>query len=139
MVIFLNSMKPNLKKLKRYAIEASKKSYSPYSNYAVGACLQTKTGQFFKGSNIESANFVCACAEQTAIYNALIHGQNSFVAICVYTQNGATPCGKCRQLLKEFCNDLIVICLDAKGKNTQYLLSKLLPKSFEAEHLKSLT
>ena len=120
------------------AVDVRKNSYSPYSNYKVGAALLAKNGKVYTGSNFENAAFGAGvCAERVALGAALSAGEREFIAICICGQNNnITPCGICRQSLSEF-NDIEVICCDEQGNTQEYCLSNILPKSFESKHLKT--
>ena len=88
------------------AKEARKLSYSPYSNFAVGAVILTKDGKIFKGSNIENASYpLCMCAERNALYNAYMNGykKEDLVSLTLVadTDTPCTPCGACRQVISE--------------------------------------
>lgn len=119
------------------ANEARKTSYSPYSNYAVGAALQTKSGKIYTGVNVENAAYsVTMCAERVALFKAVSEGEREFDIISVVTDNGGSPCGPCRQALAEFGLDLKVIIADGDGNLTQETTMRdLLPGAFGPEHL----
>ena len=128
--------KGDLEKLLEQAIEAREFSYSPYSNYKVGAALLTREGPVYKGCNIESASFTpSVCAERTAIFKAVSEGYRDFVAIAVATSNGGSPCGVCRQMMREFAPNLTVIVGDTAGNYQILTLPELLPHSFGPENL----
>jgi cytidine deaminase len=128
--------KGDLEKLLEQAIEAREFSYSPYSNYKVGAALLTREGQVYKGCNIESASFTpSVCAERTAIFKAVSEGHRDFVALAVATSNGGSPCGVCRQMMREFAPNLTVIVGDTAGNYQILTLPELLPHSFGPENL----
>lgn len=118
----------------KFAVEARKKAYCPYSNFAVGASVLTSDGKIFCGANIENASYgLTVCAERVAIYNAVSQGSNEFVALCVVTENGDVfPCGACRQVFAEFADDNAeIIIADSKLIHIERTtLSKLLPKAF---------
>lgn len=118
------------------AIEARQQSYSPYSHYAVGAALLTRSGKIYQGCNIENAGYTASvCAERVAIFKAIFEGERDFVAIAVVTSNGGAPCGVCRQVMREFAPDLTVIISDTSGQNKVLSLPDLLPYSFGPENL----
>ena len=119
------------------AVLAAKNAYSPYSNYSVGAALITKDGKIFTGCNIENSSFsATVCAERTAFFNAVSQGIREFAAIAVVGgKNGdfdtpAFPCGVCRQVMSEFCDENFKIILKNGEKQEEYTLSDLLPNSF---------
>ena len=128
----------NTKELLNKALEARERSYSPYSNFGVGAALLSKTGDVYLGCNIESAAFSpTCCAERTAFVKAVSEGQRKFEAIAVVgAPNGkvpdgeCAPCGVCRQTMAEFCSPDFKIILGTPDNHTAYTLDELLPKSF---------
>lgn len=118
------------------AMEAREHAYAPYSNYKVGAALLGKLGRIYTGCNVENAVYpLCTCAERTAIVKAVSEGEQSFIALAVATENGATPCGSCRQTLREFGEKTIVLIADTEGNYRETRLSDLLPDSFSAKDL----
>ncbi len=115
------------------AKEASKKSYSPYSRFPVGAALWTKSGKVFTGCNLENASFgLTICAERTAIYKAVSEGETEFLALAVFCTAAeyCTPCGACRQVINEFGSDIDVIMSNAAGDYTVKKSAELLPGAF---------
>jgi cytidine deaminase len=112
-------------------------SYSPYSHYAVGAALLTRSGKIYDGVNVENAAFPSTiCAERVAVFKAVSEGERQFTAIAVVTENGGSPCGGCRQVLAEFGLDTLVILANADGKLTgEYALRDLLPDAFTPDKL----
>jgi len=127
------------KELIRKARQAQKRAYAPYSQYAVGAALLTKSGRIFDGVNVENAVYpLTLCAERVAVFKAVSEGEKQFEAIAVVTRNGGTPCGSCRQVLREFGLDTIVLIADETGKLLQETtLVQLLPDSVGPEDLES--
>ncbi len=120
------------------AAEMRKRSYIPYSHYAVGAALLTRDGKIYTGCNIENAAYpVTICAERTAIFKAVSEGDLSFEAIAVATEDGlGYPCGSCRQVMAEFALDMTVILADAAGRITiETNVSDLLPGAFTPNRL----
>ena len=115
---------------------ARHKAYAPYSHYDVGAALLAKSGQVFTGCNVENAVYpMVMCAERTAIVKAVSEGQREFVAIAIATRNGGSPCGACRQVMREFAPHLRVLLADDAGRVRQFSLDQLLPDSFGPESL----
>ena len=93
------------------AIKSREFSYSPYSNFQVGAALLAKNGKVYTGCNIENAGYTPSnCAERTAFFKAVSEGTFGFDGICVVggkkgaLTDYAAPCGVCRQVLMEFCD-----------------------------------
>ncbi|KAI5117332.1 hypothetical protein M0805_001937 [Coniferiporia weirii] len=132
------------------AVDAKEFSYSPYSKFRVGAALLSVSGEIIKGANIENASYGGAiCAERTAIVKAASEGTREFVALAVTTDVPAviSPCGICRQVIREFCAlDMPVLLvpgnyLDEGVEESEKKLIKvmtvgeLLPESFGPEHL----
>jgi len=120
------------------AREAVERSYAPYSEYYVGAALETGDGTTFTGCNVENANYSNSVhAEELALSKAVEAGHRRFEAIAVSSdrRDGVTPCGMCRQSLAEFCDeDLRVVC-DPSGGPAVYTLGELLPNTITADHL----
>lgn len=125
------------------AVKAMDNSYSPYSSCKVGAALLTKGGKLFTGTNIENAAFgPTVCAERVAIFKAVSEGERDFLKIAVAGgKNGEingifAPCGVCRQVLREFCNDDFEILLgETKDEFKKVTLKDLLPISFSPENV----
>ena len=128
----------NTKELLNLALEARKRSYSPYSHFEVGAALLTKSGKVYLGCNIESAAFSpTCCAERTAFAKAVSEGCLEFEGIAIAgAANGkepdgeCAPCGVCRQVMAEFCLPDFKIILGTPNNHSVYTLDDLLPKSF---------
>jgi cytidine deaminase len=120
------------------AYEAMAFSYSPYSNFKVGAALLTDSGAVYTGCNIEIASYGATnCAERTAIFKAISEGEKSFKAIAVVSSSDdyTFPCGICRQVIVEFGKEIDIIV--AKGYDYEvYKIDELLPKSFTQIDLK---
>ncbi len=117
------------------AIEVSKNSYSPYSKFAVGACVLTESGNTYTGCNFENGSLgMTICAERNAIGTAIANGERKIKAVAIYSpnQDNCAPCGACRQVLHEFCdNDDNLDVIVKIGKELKiYKLSYLLPESF---------
>ncbi len=111
-------------------------AYAPYSNYPVGAALLARSGQVYLGANVENAGYsLTTCAERVAVFKAVSEGEREFEAIAVVTLNGGSPCGACRQVLREFAPNLIVYIANADGDYRQTTVAGLLPDSFGPEHL----
>ena len=116
---------------------ARERAYAPYSNYAVGSALRTKTGRIYTGVNIENAAYPhTMCAERVAIFKAVSEGEKEFEAISVVTDNGGSPCGGCRQVLAEFGLDTIVLMADGSGNLVnETTVKELLPEAFTPDKL----
>jgi cytidine deaminase len=118
------------------ALEARERAYASYSGYKVGAALLGRSGKVYTGCNVENAVYpLCICAERTAVVKAVSEGEQQFVAIAVVTENGGSPCGSCRQVLREFGENTVVLIADDKGNCRETSVGKLLPDSFSARDL----
>jgi cytidine deaminase len=119
------------------ALEARRRAYAPYSNYAVGAALRTKSGRIFTGCNVENAAYPTGmCAERVAVFKAVSEGEREFEVIAVATSNGGSPCGSCRQVLAEFGLDTLVLIADGRGRLVQETtVAGLLPGAFTPDDL----
>jgi cytidine deaminase len=126
-------------KLIQQAIAARENAYAPYSSYRVGAALLGKSGRVYTGCNVENAVYpLCTCAERTAVVKAASEGEREFVALAVATENGGSPCGSCRQTIREFGEDITVLIADVTGAYRETTVAKLLPESFGAADLSSV-
>jgi cytidine deaminase len=115
-----------------------KNSYSPYSNYPVGAAVLAEDGLVYGGTNIEnSAHPSGLCAERVAINKAISEGNRKILAVAVVTRNAGAPCGACRQVMREFGRLDIPIILTTieDGVEEDFTLGDLLPRSFGPEDL----
>lgn len=126
--------------LLRLAAEARGHSYSPYSHYAVGAALLTKDGTVYQGCNIESASYTpTICAERTAFFKAVFDGQRAFEAIAIIGsgETPAYPCGVCRQVMAEFCDDEFTVITSNRDFSTVTTerLGDMLPHAFRPRDL----
>ncbi len=119
------------------AKEATKNAYTPYSDYQVGAAIACADGTVYTGCNIENAAFSpTVCAERVAIFKAISEGKRAFVALALWggkagkVDGSCTPCGVCRQVLREFCSpDMPIYMARPEGFET-VTLEQLLPRSF---------
>lgn len=126
--------------LKRLALQARDKAYAPYSKFRVGAALRCSDGSVVSGCNVENASYgLCVCAERTAICAAVAQGQKQFSAIAIATASSppSPPCGMCRQVLSEFCDDLPITLINPAGEERHTTLRQLLPSGFDHELLKT--
>ncbi|HKM38827.1 MAG TPA: cytidine deaminase [bacterium] len=117
---------------------AQQYSYAPYSNYRVGAALQTCSGKIYTGCNIENAAYgATVCAEQVAVFAAIAAGEKDFAALAVAASGNrmALPCGICRQVLFEFAPDLLLYLTDIRGTVETITLKELFPYAFGPAHL----
>lgn len=113
-------------------------AHAPYSEYAVGAALETADGTVVQGCNIEFANFSNTLhAEEVALGQAVSRGHTEFAALAVASaaQDGVTPCGMCRQSLIEFCDGRFPIYCGTTEEFTTHRLGDLLPAAIGADDL----
>ena len=126
-----------MEKLLEKARDAMKNSYSPYSNFKVGAAALMNDGTYIVGTNIENASFgLTNCAERTCIFTAYAMGYRKedikAFAVCAKTKNPISPCGACRQVLNELLLPTTVIYLtNEEGLIKQTTIKELLPYSFD--------
>lgn len=133
-----------IQKLITEATEARKNAYAPYSEFYVGAALLTKDGKIYRGCNIENAAYTPSnCAERTAFFKAVSEGNTEFTAIAIVggregrETDYCPPCGVCRQVMREFCDEKEFSVIVAKS-NSEYkifTLEQLFPMSFGPEAL----
>lgn len=116
-----------------------KHAHTPYSKFKVGAALLADDGKIYAGCNIENAAYpVGNCAEPSAI-SAMIAGGARRIKRVYVTGPGSdpvTPCGACRQRIREFANnDVLITSHGVDGEPLTMSLEQLLPHSFGPEHL----
>ena len=115
------------------AIEALQFSYSPYSNFKVGAAVITNTEKIYTGSNIECASYsLTICAERVTYAKAITDGENNFKAIAIVNNKNeiSFPCGACRQFMMEFNSNVKIILAKSLKDYKIYELKDLFPKNF---------
>ncbi len=128
----------DIQALCRTALTMRGRSYAPYSGFRVGAALLTKDGRVFTGCNIEIGSFSSTCcAERTAFFKAVSEGASDFAAIAIAggadeePDDYCPPCGVCREVMSEFCNeDFLVILAKTEDDYQEYTLGELLPVRF---------
>ncbi len=124
------------------AKEARKLSYSPYSNFAVGAAVLTKSGKVYLGANVENSAYpLCMCAERNAIYHAYMEGEKKedlvALALIADTDEPCSPCGACRQVISELLpRSTPIIMANMKGDVRETNIDELLPFAFSGDDLK---
>lgn len=132
-------MEINYELLVQTAYEATKMAYTPYSHFNVGAALLTKGGKIYMGCNIENAAYGATnCAERTAFFKAISEGEKEFAAIAVVSSSKdyTYPCGICRQVIAEFCDEDMEIILAKEMDYKVFTLKEMLPYSFTSKDLK---
>ncbi|MBR6034174.1 MAG: cytidine deaminase [Clostridia bacterium] len=121
------------------AKQARLNSYSPYSNFQVGAVLRTKSGKVYLGCNIENHGIQGICAERTAFAKAISEGEKEFKSITIVggkkgeePTDECMPCGYCRQFISEFVDDEFKIRVIGKNNTIEeYTIKDLLPYGFK--------
>ena len=115
-------------------------AYAPYSKFHVGVAVQMD-GKVFEGVNVENASYpLSVCAERNAIAAGVLAGARELQAVAVYTDASppSSPCGACRQVLREFASDpakVTVIAINGRGERRSWTLEHLLPDSFSGREL----
>jgi len=130
-----------MQKLIEAAKEAQKNAYAPYSNFPVGAAIETESGRVFTGANVENAAFpLTRCAEQIAVGAMVTAGERRIRAVVIASTSSppAAPCGACRQVLAEFASpETPIVCVNDRGEKRSYRLGELLPEAFSLRSAKS--
>ncbi|MCR5108499.1 MAG: cytidine deaminase [Lachnospiraceae bacterium] len=133
-------------KLIETAMENLKYSYAPYSGFNVSAAVLMNSGKIYTGVNVENASYPAGiCAERNAIFHAVACGEREILAIAIVGGPDHTiidycsPCGICRQVMREFCEPekMRVIFARSKTDYKEMTLDELLPKSFGPKALKN--
>lgn len=123
------------------ARQAREHAYAPYSRFHVGAALITRDGRQFTGCNVENASYgLCNCAERTALFAAVAAGcrPGDFEALAVIGDTPApiSPCGACRQVMAELCDETMPVWLgNLAGAVLETTVDALLPGSFRLESM----
>jgi cytidine deaminase len=120
------------------ALAARGHAVAPFSNFRVGAALETSDGRLYTGCNIENASYgLTMCAERVAIFKAVSEGDRNFIrmAVAADTATLTPPCGACRQLIWEFCGDIELLLVNPSGKTESFRSGELLPRAFDVSFL----
>jgi cytidine deaminase len=137
----------NKKELIKEAFFAREKSYSPYSNFCVGAALLASNGTVYRGCNIENSSYTPTnCAERTAFFKAVSEGVTTFDTIVIVggkkgeAVNYCAPCGVCRQVMMEFCDpkQFKIILAKSEDEFKEFTLEEMLPLGFGPGELLNL-
>lgn len=132
----------SIEQLINEAKKARELSYSPYSNFKVGAVIECKDGTLIYGANIENAAYgLCMCAERNAIFQAYLKGyrNDDYSQLCIVADSDeiTSPCGSCRQVLSELFNpDAPIYCANLENKYIKTNIKELLPYGFGKGNLK---
>ena len=116
---------------------AQARAYAPYSNFRVGAALESESGDVYVGCNVENASYgLTICAERAAVCAAVSAGARRLRRAVVVSDSDppAAPCGACRQVLSEFGHDLRIEAVGPKG-TASWTMAELLPAAFGPGHL----
>ena len=133
-------MSEEIESLIETAKRARLQSVAPFSNFQVGAAVQTADGKVYTGCNVESASYgLTVCAERVAIWKALSEGERHFTDLAVVADTEALtpPCGTCRQIIWEFARDARIVFANLAGKSEEFHIADLLPRAFDARFLKN--
>lgn len=122
----------SLASLEKTARKVRERAYAPYSNFQVGAALESTSGKVFTGCNVENISYgLTICAERNAVFAAVAAGVRSFRRIVVVadSKEPVTPCGACRQVLSEFAENMEIVSINLQSQKYRAKLSELLPRS----------
>jgi cytidine deaminase len=125
-------------KLLEAALGARQLAHAPYSNFKVGAALEDADGWIYTGCNIENSTYgLTICAERVAVFKAMSAGVRQFrrIAVAADTEMLTPPCGACRQILWEFCGDILVTLVNPRGASETLRMKDLFPRAFDASYL----
>jgi cytidine deaminase len=125
-------------KLLDAALGARQHAHAPYSNFKVGAALEDADGWIYTGCNIENSTYgLTICAERVAVFKAMSAGVRQFrrIAVAADTETLTPPCGACRQILWEFCGDILVTLVNPRGASETLRMKDLFPRAFDASYL----
>ena len=123
--------------LLKAAREAKENTYSPYSDFPVGAAVLLEDGQIFKGTNIENASYgLTCCAERVALFSARTASSAKVIGLAIsighheadLPKDSLVPCGACRQVMSEFLGPEVPVHVDG---NRSFTMNELLPHSFK--------
>ncbi|MHC0552438.1 cytidine deaminase [Salinicoccus sp. CNSTN-B1] len=118
---------------------AQSRAYTPYSKFNVGALLVTQDDEYIYGANIENAAYPATiCAERSALVSAYSNNIKTFKAIVIITdaEEPASPCGTCRQVMKELCDDDMPVYMTNKaGEVIKRTVDELLPLGFSGKDM----
>jgi cytidine deaminase len=121
--------------LRAAALTAQAHAYAPYSGFAVGAAVLTRSNETFVGCNVENASYgATLCAERNALSSAVAAGERELVALAIVTDatEPTPPCGICRQFLSELGTNLLIRSYAPSGAFEEHGLAELLPHAFQA-------
>ena len=118
-------------KLIKHALTARKRAAAPYSQYQVGSAIITEDNTVILGCNVESKAYpTTLCAERVAIFSAIAQGYRKFSAMALVTEDGAFPCGSCRQIIHEYAGNIPIYISNGSNEYITQTISDLLPNPF---------
>ncbi len=118
-------------KLIKHALTARKRAAAPYSQYQVGSAILTNDNTVILGCNVESKAYpTTLCAERVAIFSAIAQGHRKFSALALVTEDGAFPCGSCRQIIHEYAGNIPIYISNGSDEYITKTISDLLPNPF---------
>ena len=119
-------------KLIKHAKIAQSRAKAPFSKYPVGAVLLTENSDIILGCNVESKAYPnTLCAERVAIFSAIAQGYSKFKSMTIITNDGAKPCGGCRQTIYEYARNIKIYIMNQDGIIKEFQSSELLPFPFD--------
>ncbi|WP_343563069.1 cytidine deaminase [Kiloniella sp. b19] len=135
----MNSNKPETAELLKRARQAMEKAYAPYSNFQVGAVIVSENGTVYEGCNVENAAYPQGCCAEASAISAMIMGGDRQISEIYVMGHGdalVTPCGGCRQRIREFAApDVRIHVCGPDSIRKSYDLETLLPDSFGPDNL----
>ena len=117
---------------------ARERAHAAFSDFKVGAALESADGRIITGCNIENSTYgLTMCAERVAVFKAISEGHRSFrrLAVVADTTQPTTPCGACRQIIWEFAGNIEIILADMQNVTSRHQLKDLLPHPFDARFI----
>ena len=118
-------------KLIKHAVTARKRAAASYSQYQVGSAILTEDNTVILGCNVESKAYpTTLCAERVAIFSAIAQGHRKFSALALVTEDGAFPCGSCRQIIHEYAGNIPIYISNGSNEYITQTISDLLPNPF---------
>tara|TARA_B100000949_G_scaffold54613_1_gene48073 strand:- start:298 stop:669 length:372 start_codon:yes stop_codon:yes gene_type:complete len=118
-------------RLIKHALTAQNRAAAPYSQYQVGSAILTEDNTVILGCNVESKAYpTTLCAERVAIFSAIAQGYRKFSAMALVTEDGAFPCGSCRQIIHEYAGNIPIYISNGSNEYITQTISDLLPNPF---------
>lgn len=118
------------------ALQVRENAYAPYSNYKVGAAIETEDGNIITGCNVESSSYgLTICAERVALSSAMALGHRNFKRLAISSKSNAKPCGACRQFIWDLCRNIPVLIVNDNGSIEKLMSSDLIPHAFDDRFL----